>query len=297
MVSREVFRILMATYSVIIPAYNCAETLAETLDSVMAQRHLATEIIVVNDGSTDATCTLLDDYSSHHKLRIIHQDNLGLGTARNRGAQQATGEWLVFLDSDDVWTPNKIMALENFVQKEPSAQWIYHRIWEWSEGGDLRPRKIIPYSNFSDLWNHNPFTPSAVAIKREVFLEAGGWESKRDRVEDLGLWKSLIDLGVQPYFLNLPLTKYRIGSGITSHVEDHLTKVSKVWQEWLDSGDLTSEDYQRALLQKHYEIGRYFHKQKKYSKALKHYALGDQNFKLKMLVVLAKFGMKILPFG
>jgi glycosyltransferase involved in cell wall biosynthesis len=92
--------------SVVIPAYNAAAFLGETLDSVLAHSYPNLEIIVVDDGSTDATPRFLDSYRD--RICVLRQANAGQAAARNYGAREAHGELLVFLDSDDLWDPDKI---------------------------------------------------------------------------------------------------------------------------------------------------------------------------------------------
>lgn len=99
-------QIEMATVSVVIPAFNAESFLGEALDSVLGQTARPTEVIVVDDGSTDGTRALVRRYSD--AVRLVTQDNGGAARARNVGARQATGEWLAFLDADDVWLPEKL---------------------------------------------------------------------------------------------------------------------------------------------------------------------------------------------
>ena len=92
--------------SVIIPTYNRGRWLPATVASVLAQTLPSLEILIVDDGSTDDTAAVCAEFS--YPVRYIRQDNAGVGAARNRGAAEARGEWLAFLDSDDLWTPDKL---------------------------------------------------------------------------------------------------------------------------------------------------------------------------------------------
>ena len=96
----------MPTISCIIPVYNQAEYLGEALDSVLRQTVAPTEIIVVDDGSTDGIDVVLRPYRD--QLRVLRQSNRGAAVARNAGIRIATGEWLSFIDGDDLWDPTKL---------------------------------------------------------------------------------------------------------------------------------------------------------------------------------------------
>jgi glycosyltransferase involved in cell wall biosynthesis len=95
--------------SVIIPAFNSAATLGDTLASAAAQSHRALEIIVIDDGSTDATARIAADFCARHpRARLISQTNQGVAAARNRGIAEAKGEFVAPLDADDLWHKDKI---------------------------------------------------------------------------------------------------------------------------------------------------------------------------------------------
>jgi glycosyltransferase involved in cell wall biosynthesis len=107
----------MSTVSVVIPTYNRAGSVGLALDSVLAQTRPADEIIVVDDGSSDATPEVLAGYGG--RIRVIRQENAGVSAARNAGIRAATGQWVAFLDSDDEWFPEKLAVQIAAVEKEP----------------------------------------------------------------------------------------------------------------------------------------------------------------------------------
>lgn len=94
--------------SIIIPAYNAEAYLPQCLDSILAQEHQGCEVIVVDDGSTDGTAALLERYPD---VKVIHQENRGMSTARNRGLDEARGEYILFVDSDDLLTDGALATL------------------------------------------------------------------------------------------------------------------------------------------------------------------------------------------
>ena len=121
--SIERFRI-MPQISVIIPAYNAERTIIETVESVRQQTFADFEIIVINDGSQDKTVELLQNIRDN-RLQIFSYENGGLCTARNRGINHATGEFIAFLDADDLWTADKLELQLKALQQNPEAGVAY----------------------------------------------------------------------------------------------------------------------------------------------------------------------------
>lgn len=109
-------------FSVIIPAYNAKDTLARALDSVLAQSWPAFEIIVIDDGSIDATAEVAKSYGD--KIRYLHQDNAGVSAARNHGARIASGDWLVFLDADDWYYPDRLKWHGEWIARDVNLDFL-----------------------------------------------------------------------------------------------------------------------------------------------------------------------------
>ena len=109
-------------YSVVIPTYNRREKVQEAIDSVLAQRQVDLEIIVVDDGSNDGTAAALAQYGN--SIRYRHQTNGGPAAARNLGIAMARGEWIAFLDSDDLWLPGKLRHEQAILQANPQLKML-----------------------------------------------------------------------------------------------------------------------------------------------------------------------------
>lgn len=109
-------------FSVIIPAYNSAATIATAIDSVLAQTWPAHELIVVDDGSTDATAERIRAYGE--RVRYVHQPNAGVSAARNHGIRVATGDWLAFLDADDLYLPDRLKWHADWIRREPGLDFL-----------------------------------------------------------------------------------------------------------------------------------------------------------------------------
>lgn len=114
----------MPTISVVIPAYNAEHTILETIASVQQQTFSDFELIVINDGSTDRTLELLQNVEDE-RLKIFSYENGGLSVARNRGITHATGEFIAFLDADDLWTPDKLELQLTALQQHSEAGIAY----------------------------------------------------------------------------------------------------------------------------------------------------------------------------
>ena len=109
--------------STIVPAYNAAATIADAIDSAVAQQFDSFEIIVVNDGSTDATANVLDGYGD--RIRILQQPNCGAVAARNAASRAACGEYLAFLDADDLWLPEKLKLTVEALDRSPRGGGLF----------------------------------------------------------------------------------------------------------------------------------------------------------------------------
>ena len=112
--------------SVILPAYNAENFIKETLDSIRQQTYEDFEVIAVDDGSTDRTGEILDEFAANWpKMRVIHQENQGLARARNNAIAQMRGEYIALQDSDDLWLPEKVQRCMDYLQANPSLSIVY----------------------------------------------------------------------------------------------------------------------------------------------------------------------------
>lgn len=191
------------TISIIIPTYNQQDTLEETLNSALSQT-VPSEIIVVNDGSTDNTRFILSEYEE--KVKVIHQTNRGLPTARNTGIMNATGDYVLPLDSDDVLEPNCVERLLQ-VAEDTGADVIapsFRTFGTTSESVMLQMRPTL-----DDLKTGNRLGYCA-AIRRSALLEVGGYSPRMVwGWEDLHLTITLLSRGKSLVTVPEFLWKYR----------------------------------------------------------------------------------------
>lgn len=175
--------------SVIIPTFNRGGLLLEAVTSVFQQTYQDYELIVVDDGSTDATREILKPYSD--RLRYFFQENRGVSPARNVGIQKARGRWLAFLDSDDLWLPEKLERQTAFLAGHPEALVCQtQEVWV-RRGKRVNPRKR--HQKFSgDIFAPSLklclVSPSAVMIRKDLLNAVGPFDETMPACEDYDLW-------------------------------------------------------------------------------------------------------------
>jgi glycosyltransferase involved in cell wall biosynthesis len=175
--------------SVVIPTWNRAWCLGEALDSVLAQGFRDFELIVVDDGSTDGTAGLLARYGA--ALRTIRQENRGVAAARNAGIAAARGALIAFLDSDDLWLPEKLAVQVAHFDRRPAAL-----ICQTGEIWVRRGRRVNPRRRhrkpegmiFEPSLELCLVSPSAVMLRRELLAEVGLFDEELPACEDYDLW-------------------------------------------------------------------------------------------------------------
>ncbi len=201
--------------SVIIPAYNAERYIEETLESVFKQTHDRLEVILVDDGSTDGTGARVRAYRD--RVRYIQQANAGVGAARNRGLDAAAGDYIAFLDADDLWRPERLEVALEVASRHPASGFIACDGERFSEGA-VRPGHLLSRWVLSRLaacgsgelsgrfyresLRSNPIaSPSQMLIPRSVTRETGPMITGRHDAED---WDYTLRIA-----LRYPITMHR----------------------------------------------------------------------------------------
>ena len=184
----------MVTASVIIPTYNRADMVGSAVQSVLAQTLSDWELIVVDDGSQDNTRDVIAQFKDS-RIRYIYQDNQKLPGARNTGIRASTGEYVAFLDSDDLFLPEKIQLQVKALDHNPEVGLIASG---WTEvdaqRNPLRTRRpwLLNQGLAIQDWLYNcPFAPSAVLVRRDWLMWVGLFDAQQYYVEDWDLWLRL----------------------------------------------------------------------------------------------------------
>lgn len=200
--------------SVIIPAYNQAEYVAEAIQSVLDQSFTDFEIVAVNDGSTDQTLEILSTFKDQ-RIKYFSQPNRGLPAARNSGIRAASGEILAFLDADDKFHPGKLRLHLAFLEQHPEVGLTYNSRFEIdSDGKTLHLIRVPATVTLADLVLGFPFSPSDVVLRREWAFKIGLFdESFVLNSEDLDFNLRLSLAGCQFAGIGRSLNYRRLHSG------------------------------------------------------------------------------------
>lgn len=231
----------MKTVSVVIPFYSHIDWLYEAIESVLAQTYPIYEIILVNDGSKEDMSDFLSKYGD--RIKYIYQENAGSAAARNNGIRQATGDYIAFEDSDDVWLPDKLEKQIPFMESI-GAKWCHTGFFYWWPKTE-QLKKVNVSRDFGDVYLQRHISTQiatpAVVIERSVFKDDRFFfpEGVRNG-EDDQLYTKL----AKYYPLGLveePLLKVRMrGSNSQTHAIERFNLRVQNYHKWKEEGqDLT----------------------------------------------------------
>jgi hypothetical protein len=196
--------------SVIIPTYNRPELLRVAVESVLAQTYPAVEIIVVDDGSTDDTTSMMAQYAG--RVTYIRQANEGVEAARNRGIQAASGEYMTFLDDDDLLLPTKLERQVQVLENRPNIGLVHCGYYHIDKDGNRLERiSFLPNGNLQDLVCTNLIWSGAPLIRRQCLEQTGLFdEATWGSSADWDMWLRIAQAGYRFACVQEPLGAYRI---------------------------------------------------------------------------------------
>lgn len=203
----------MIRVSTIIPTYNNEATLAQAIDSALAQDFEGQEIIVVNDGSTDATRSVIESYGQ--RIVALEQENAGPSAARNRAIDKAAGKYIAFLDADDVWLPGRLSKTVAALERNPQAALVFSDYAQIDRAGVLQQSSSVPIAlahapSMDEMLTHWwPILPTTVTMPRSIWRRCGGFYVGARCFEDVFLFILARECG-EFEFLGEPLARFRV---------------------------------------------------------------------------------------
>ena len=188
--------------SVVIPLYNKEKAIVNTLRSVLTQTYTDFEVVVVDDGSTDNSLNVVrsfvDSFTHSSFVKIIHKENGGVSSARNRGIKEAKGDYIALLDGDDLWEQTFLTEQLKLIHDFPQAgMWGVNtafikngKCWKWEQGMGDGYRGYV--ENYFGTSHNDLFCSSSVVIRKDVFEKVGYFDERISSSEDLDMWYRII---------------------------------------------------------------------------------------------------------
>ena len=228
--------------TVIIPAYNCANYISQAIESALIQ-NVSMEILVIDDGSKDNLEQVMDAYRKYPEIYYIkNRKNMGVSKVRNAGVRYAHGEYIAFLDADDLWEEGKLQKQLALLQRTNGV--ISSTARELMNPDGTLTGYVIPVKkelSFEDLCRQNQINCSSVLIKREVALEFQMFCD--DCHEDYLTWMNILKKYGTCYAINEPLLKYRVSNTGKSGGKWHSAKMTFRTYRYMGFGILRSAYY------------------------------------------------------
>lgn len=204
--------------SIIMPAYNAQHFIAEAIDSVIGQTYGTWELLIINDGSTDATGEIINNYCSHdERIKAVHQSNKKLGAARNAGIVNASGQWIAFLDADDLWHPQKLHRQLHLAAAKPDVGLIFtdgtifYTNTETTAPYDTLYGQFEGVEMYKLLYTGN-YIPVLSVLVKTTLVKAVGLQDESPNLygcEDWDYWLRFCLSGVVFYGMEDKLFRYR----------------------------------------------------------------------------------------
>jgi teichuronic acid biosynthesis glycosyltransferase TuaG len=229
------------------PAYNAAAYIAEAIESVITQKFMDWELLVVNDGSTDGTLKLVQNYSADKRIKLISQDNKGLGAARNVGIRAASGSWICFLDADDLWLNHKLKVQHQFILAHGEVDVLFSDGYTFDQAIKFRLNYHFLVAKgwhtgagmYKLEFSGNCIPVLSACIKREWCEKVGPQYERLTGAEDWDYWLRLAAGGAVFYGLDERLFVYRVhAAGMSADLLPQQTA----------SGLILIKNYNRQLL-------------------------------------------------
>lgn len=222
--------------TVLMPAFNAGHYIAEAIESVLSQTYSDFELIIINDGSTDNTQSVIENYAQKDKrIQIISHPNIGMGASLNEGLNLANNEWIIRMDADDVMMPNRIERQLNFVNQHPDLAVSASLVYYINEKGKVigknsselkNPQYFQSYLKSNELIGfHHP----GVIMRKDVVMSVYGYRPQFWPADDIDLWNRIAERGDLVLLQQEYLLKYRIHDTAISVKGVRLARLKVGW--------------------------------------------------------------------
>jgi len=263
----------MVKVSVIIPAYNAEKYIGEAINSVLSQMYTDFEVIVIDDGSTDETQARVKEFGE--LVSYYYKQNNGPASARNFGVKKAKGEFIAFLDADDLWEPEKLEKQLNFLNRHPEIVLVCSAIYSFgtrSKTYYLLSTKTHQGNLFRSLFLKSFIHTSSVIIKKKAIIEdVGGFKEEYRWGEDYDLWLRIAKRFPIAY-LGEPLVRIRSHEQNISKAKISLRQNAiKIIKEYYDPRYISKSDYHKRLSELTIYLGRNYLKKGAKQEARAHF--------------------------
>jgi glycosyltransferase involved in cell wall biosynthesis len=257
--------------SAVIPAYNAQSHVRRAILSINNQIEPVLETIVVDDGSTDGTASIVRTFGD--RVRYVHQENGGPAAARNRGIREARGEWIAFLDADDEWAPAKVRLQLALIDRFPELRWVAGNLLQVRRGlhypglvpaelrEQLRDGGVVRL--FDGLSKGLLFPSGSFLIHRDVFRKAGLFDTTLRTAEDRDMWWRIAMQWPEIGYVADPIFLWHVQTpgSLSKSSNDRTTAVRivrdnarrakelgpEVWRDFESYGRLIALDYQARV--------------------------------------------------
>ncbi|WP_303187551.1 glycosyltransferase family 2 protein [Phocaeicola coprocola] len=201
--------------SVVIPLYNKAHTIINTLNTVFNQIYQDFEVIIIDDGSTDNSVEIINQNFTDNRIKIIRQKNAGVSSARNRGVDESKGKYIAFLDGDDEWHPEYLSTMHKLIQKYPQAGLFLCAGLIYNADGSVSFRIAPKYESVQapinlfispEVFSHT----SGTIVRKDIFNQTHRFIYGMKKFEDY-LATQAVALLTETIYCGIPLTKYKGG--------------------------------------------------------------------------------------
>lgn len=207
----------MSFFSIVIPVYNKQTDIKTCLDSVLSQKFKDFEVIIIDDGSTDKSASIIKEYLSDSRVKYIFKENGGVSSARNRGIKESSGEWICFMDADDIMYATALEEYNRLIKKYPEIKVVVASVDQTNKKYPTRDYDYVV--NDYCLSNAKSYARTGfslvhtdcICVRKEILSFAGGFNENYSHGEDMDLWYRISKV-CNMIKSDIPVALYKIGT-------------------------------------------------------------------------------------